>query len=54
LACITVRNLTDSTDRHPLLNEIKKGSWVAIYGLRYDYHSGDYTETQHTIICGRD
>lgn len=54
LTYVTVRNLTDCADRHPLLNDIKTGSWVAIYGLKYDYHSCDYTETQNTIICSKD
>jgi hypothetical protein len=54
LTYVTVRSLTDCADRHPLLRDIKTGSWVAIYGLRYDYHSGDYTETQNTVICGKD
>jgi len=52
--CVTVRNLTDCADRHPLLDIIKTGNWVAIYGLRYDYHSSDYIETQNTVIFGED
>lgn len=51
-ASITARNLTDSADRHPFLHHISTGSRVAIYGLRHDYHSGDYTETQNTVIYG--
>ena len=47
---ITVRNLTDSADRHPFFQHISTGSRVEIYGLRHDYHSGDYTETQNTVI----
>ena len=49
-AHITVRNITDSIDRHPLLNSILAGSNVAIYGLRRDNRSDDYTETQNTVI----
>lgn len=52
--CITVRNLTDSTDRHPLLHRTATGRRVAVYGLRRDYRSGDYTETQNTVICWTD
>lgn len=51
---VTVRNLTDCADRHPLLHHIRTGNWVAIYGLRYDYHSDDYTETQDTVIYDKD
>lgn len=47
---ITVRNITDSIDRHPLLKSIPAGTRVAIYGLRRDNRSGDYTETQNTVI----
>jgi len=53
-SCITVRNLTDSTDRHPLLHRIAIGKQVAVYGLNRDYRSGDYTETQNTVIYGID
>lgn len=51
-SCFTVRNLTDCTNRHPLLHHAQPGSRVAIYGLKYHYRSGDYTETQNTIIYG--
>jgi len=47
---ITVRNLTDSMDRHPLLHRTAIGERVAVYGLNRDYRSGDYTETQNTVI----
>ncbi|MBI4773308.1 MAG: PD-(D/E)XK nuclease family protein [Deltaproteobacteria bacterium] len=47
---ITVRNLTDCTQRHPLLNRIPKGGRLAIYGLMYHCRSDDYTETQNTVI----
>jgi len=53
-SCITVRNLTDSTDRHPLLHSTTIGKRVAVYGLNRDYRSGDYTETQNTVIYGID
>jgi len=53
-SCITVRNLTDSTDRHPLLHHTAIGKRVAVYGLNRDYRSGDYTETQNTIIYRTD
>ncbi|MEN8692893.1 MAG: PD-(D/E)XK nuclease family protein, partial [Desulfobacterales bacterium] len=51
---ITIRNLTDSADRHPLLHRTPKGSLVAIYDLKYHYRSGDYTETQNTVIYRTD
>lgn len=47
---ITIRNLTNSTDRHPFLHGIPIGRWVAVYGLRRDYRSGEYIETQNTVI----
>ncbi len=47
---ITVRNLTDSMDRHPLLHRTAIGERVAVYGLNRNYRSGDYTETQNTVI----
>lgn len=50
--CFTIRNLTDCTNRHPLLHHTQPGSRVAIYGLKYHYRSGDYAETQNTIIYG--
>lgn len=53
-SCTTVRNITDSLDRHPVLNNMPTGSRVAMYGLRHDYRSGDYTETQNTVICRTD
>ena len=53
-SCITVRNLTDSTDRHPLLHRTTIGKRVAVYGLNRDYRSGDYNETQNTVIYGTD
>jgi hypothetical protein len=46
----TVRNLTDCVHRHPLLHRIGIGGKVAIYSLEYNYHSGDYRETQNTVI----
>jgi PD-(D/E)XK nuclease superfamily len=49
-SCMTVRNITDSVDRHPLLNSVIAGTRVAMYGLRHDYRSGDCTETQSTVI----
>jgi len=52
--CVTVRDLTDSIDRHPLLHLAVIGSRVAIYGLRYQSRSGDYTETQNTVIYEAD
>ena len=53
-SCITVRNLTDSTDRHPLLHRTTIGKRVAVYGLNRDYRSGDYNESQNTVIYGTD
>lgn len=52
--CITVRNLTDSTVRHPLLQGTQTGKRVAVYGLNRDYATGDYAETQNTVIYGID
>ena len=49
-SCITVRNLTDSAIRHPLLDEAHPGIRVALYGLEHNYRSGDYTETQNTVF----
>jgi hypothetical protein len=49
-SCITVRNLTDGAARHPLLDKAEPGSMVALYGLEHNYHSGDYAETQNTVI----
>lgn len=51
---IAVRNLTDDAHRHPALNSITLGGWVAIYGLKQDYRSGDYMETQNTVIFKAD
>ena len=48
--CITVRNLTDDTVRHPVLDKVQSGIRVALYGLAHNYRSGDYTETQSTVI----
>lgn len=53
-SCVTVRNLTDSTDRHPLMHGTTVGKRVAVYGVNRDYRSGDYTETQNTVIYGID
>lgn len=50
----TIRNVTDSTDRHPSLNLIPVGGHVSIYGLKHHYLSGDYTETQYTVIFTTD
>lgn len=49
----TVRNLTGSADRHPSLDLISEGDWLELYGLRDDYRSGDYFETQNTVIFGK-
>ena len=49
-SCITIRNLTDSVDRHPLLRQAQPETRVALYGLDYHYRSADYTETQDTVI----
>lgn len=49
-SCMTVRNLTDDTTRHPLLHKTQPGSRVALCGLGYDYRSGDYAETESTVI----
>lgn len=48
---ITVRNLTDGIARHPLLHKAQRGIMVALYGLERNYHSGDFAETQNTVIC---
>ena len=53
-SCITVRNLTDCANRHPLLHNTSAGTQVAIYGLKYDYRSDDYAETQNTVIYRAD
>lgn len=50
----TVRGVTDSVDRHPLLAGIFIGTCIAVYGLRHDYRSGDYIETQNTVIYRND
>ena len=47
---INVRNLGSSPDRHPRLHRIQTGSLIAVYGLKYLYRSGDYSETQNTVI----
>lgn len=47
---ITVRNLTDGFVRHSLLAKAQPGAKVALYGLNHDYHSGDYKETQNTVV----
>ena len=49
-SCITVRNLTDSVTRHPLLNSAQPGTMVILCGLGHSYHSSDYIETQNTLI----
>ena len=49
-SCITVRNLTDDIARHPVLHRAQTGISVALYGLEHNYHSGDYAETQNTVI----
>lgn len=49
-SCITIRNLTNSVDRHPLLRQVQPGTRVALYSLDYHYRSGGYTETQDTVI----
>jgi hypothetical protein len=50
LGCTTIRNITDSVDRHPILQIMSRKSCVAIYGLKHDYRSGYYTETYSTVI----
>ncbi|MFW6114187.1 MAG: PD-(D/E)XK nuclease family protein [bacterium] len=50
----TVRGVTDSVDRHPLLAGMPIGTCIAVYGLRHDYRSGDYIETQNTVIYRND
>lgn len=50
LSCVTVRNLTDDTARHPLLHQVQPGAVVALCGLQHDHRSGDYTETQNTVL----
>lgn len=47
---ITVRNITNSIYRHPLLDSISTGNRVAVYGLRRDNRCYDYSETQNTVI----
>ena len=47
---ITVRNLTEGIVRHPHLAKVQPGATVVLYGLEHDYHSGDYKETQNTVI----
>ena len=49
-SCITVRNLMDGAARHPFLDRAQPESMVALYGLEHNYRSGDYAETQNTII----
>jgi PD-(D/E)XK nuclease superfamily len=49
---LTIRNLTKSTNRHPSLNHIESGTHIAIYGLKYHYQTGDYSETPYTFIHG--
>jgi hypothetical protein len=53
-SCITVRNLTAGVARHPLLHKAQPGATVALYGLERSYHSGDYAETQNTVIFATD
>ena len=47
---ITIRNLTNCLDLYPSLPQLKKGRHVMVYNLKYLYRSGDYTETQSTVI----
>ncbi len=49
-SCITVRNLTASIVRHPLINAAHTGIRVALYGLEHNYRSGDYAETLNTAF----
>jgi hypothetical protein len=49
-SCVTVRNLTDDTARHPVLDKAQAGIRVVLYGLECNWHSGDYAETQNTVI----
>lgn len=49
-SCVTVRNLTDDAVRHPLLHQVQPGTEVAMCGLHYERRSGDYTETQNTML----
>ena len=46
----TVRGLTNCVRRHPLLPCLSIGGQVAVYGLKHDYRSDDYTETRRTAI----
>ena len=50
LSSIVVRGVTDSLDRHPSLTSMPIGACVAVYGLKRDYRSSDYIETQNTVI----
>jgi len=54
LSSIVVRGITDSVDRHPLLNSMPIGASLAVYGLQRDYRSSDYIETQNTVIYRTD
>lgn len=54
ISSTTVRGVTDSVDRHPLLAGMSIGRSIAVYGLWRDYRSGDYIETQNTVIYRTD
>ena len=49
-AIITIRNITDSLERYPELDQISIDSQVAFYGLQYQYHSQDYSESRMTVL----
>lgn len=46
----TIRDLTNCARRHPILPSVTIGSRLAVYGLKHDYRSNDYTETRSTAI----
>lgn len=46
----TIRGITEFTGRHPLITHIHVGTRIAVYGLKRDNRSSDYTETQNTVI----
>jgi len=53
-SCATVRGITDSAERHPILIDMSAETCVAVYGLRCDFLTGDYIETQNTVIYRTD
>lgn len=50
----SIRNISNSPQRHPLLLSLQAGSHLAVYCLRYLHGSKDYAETQSSVIYQTD